>query len=106
MCDCKILFFLINCSNGKHKTYSIVTAYEKLSEKYPVKCLSIYEGNVKINNEKTLSLHAAAALASRHTVDSAVVKSKCECKTGCKTNSCPHCKKSVLNLHNLVLFWP
>ena len=71
--------FAKNGGDGKHETYSIVTAYRKLSEKYPVKCLSIYEGNVKINNEITLSLHAAAALASRHTVDSAVVKSKFEC---------------------------
>ena len=29
---------------GKHETCSIVTAYGKLSEKYPVKCLSVYEG--------------------------------------------------------------
>jgi hypothetical protein len=37
--------FAKNGGDGKHETYSIVTAYRKLSEKYPVKCLSIYEGN-------------------------------------------------------------
>ena len=39
--------FAKNGGNGSHETYSIVTAYGKLSEKYPVKCLSIYEGTIK-----------------------------------------------------------
>ena len=78
----------IHGKNSRLLTYTIATEYGTLADKYSMNSLGLYEGALTPRTDKTISLHSAASLASRHTVDSSISRSKCECKTGCKTNSC------------------
>ncbi len=59
---------------------------------YQTKDLEIYNGIVNIKEDilskNQISLRQAAALASNHTKDLAVVTRSCNCNKNCKSNTC------------------
>jgi hypothetical protein len=79
----------IKGGKNTHMCYTIACAYETLNVGYYTKDLEIYNGVVKASNElKQISLRQAAAFASSHTKDLAVVTRLCNCNKSCQTNSC------------------
>ena len=83
---------IIEKFGGKIEQYTRSTAFGVLIDKYSVRFLTPCEGVETVDNTKKISLHQAAARSSRHTEDASIVTISCECKTGCKTKTCP-CRK-------------